>query len=389
MSKKSALLLTFSDPIGDPRPKRAFELLNQMGFVVDIASFAMLGKLNANREFIILQSSGARLISIIRKGVIAFLLIISRLFPFTLFRDNIINFWFRLRPVSRVMREFTYDVILVEDLFFLPVIMQGKKSSKVIFDAREYYPRQREDSLVFRIVEKPIRIYLCKKYLKQCDLFLTVSWGLAHEYFREFGVSGHVIRSTPSEVVCRINETPMNKIRMVHHGVANRNRKLENMIHLVKLLDLRFSLDLYLQGDQVYISELEGLITQSSRVAIKKPVPFNDIIPMLRNYDLGLFYVEPTTFNLAHCLPNKLFEFIQARLMVAIGPSPEMSRIVREFDCGVISDRFELVAMAESLNKLDANRIREFKNNSDKAARQLNWGEEGKILQRLIQVTLN
>jgi len=175
----------------------------------------------------------------------------------------------------------------------------------------------------------------------------------------------------------------------VHHGVANRNRKLENMIHLVKLLDLRFSLDLYLQGDQVYISELEGLITQSSRVAIKKPVPFNDIIPMLRNYDLGLFYVEPTTFNLAHCLPNKLFEFIQARLMVAIGPSPEMSRIVREFDCGVISDRFELVAMAESLNKLDANRIREFKNNSDKAARQLNWGEEGKILQRLIQVTLN
>jgi len=329
------------------------------------------------------------LISIIRKGVIAFLLIISRLFPFTLFRDNIINFWFRLRPVSRVMREFTYDVILVEDLFFLPVIMQGKKSSKVIFDAREYYPRQREDSLVFRIVEKPIRIYLCKKYLKQCDLFLTVSWGLAHEYFREFGVSGHVIRSTPSEVVCRINETPMNKIRMVHHGVANRNRKLENMIHLVKLLDLRFSLDLYLQGDQVYISELEGLITQSSRVAIKKPVPFNDIIPMLRNYDLGLFYVEPTTFNLAHCLPNKLFEFIQARLMVAIGPSPEMSRIVREFDCGVISDRFELVAMAESLNKLDANRIREFKNNSDKAARQLNWGEEGKILQRLIQVTLN
>jgi glycosyltransferase involved in cell wall biosynthesis len=387
MNNSTSLLLTLSDPSGDPRPKRAFVLLCDLGLKVDTVSFDIKGDLKANCVFTIQQHSGPRLFNIIRKAAIAFFLLLSRCFPFSFLREELVAYWYRLSPVVDVLERHEYRLILVEDLFFLPLVMKYKRGAKVVFDAREYYPRQREDSAVFRAIEKPIRTYLCKKYLKSCDLFITVSYGLADEYLKEFGVAAHVIRSTPAAVEALIGATIPNQIRLVHHGVANRNRKLENMILLVALLDERFTLDLYLQGDQAYITELKTKYGQQQRVRIKNPVLFHEIIPMLRKYDVGLFYVEPTTFNLTHCLPNKLFEYIQARLVVAIGPSPDMQKIVKDYDCGIVAEQFDLASMADALNKLSFAQIETFKRNSDKAAHRLNWEEEGKYFQTLIRET--
>jgi hypothetical protein len=105
---------------------------------------------------------------------------------------------------------------------------------------------------------------------------------------------------------------------------------------------------------------------------------------MLRKYDIGLFYVEPTTFNLAHCLPNKLFEFIQAGLGVAIGPSPDMARILREYQCGVVSDSFDLDITSRCLNGLSIGDVDLLKINSLEAAKTLNWEEESKVLRDII-----
>ena len=102
------------------------------------------------------------------------------------------------------------------------------------------------------------------------------------------------------------------------------------------------------------------------------------LIPQLNQYDVGIFYNEPTTFNLKHSLPNKIFEFIQARLAVAIAPSPDMASLVYKYECGVVARNFSLTEMAESLNKLDSKQIMEMKYNSNKAAQILNFQEEQK-----------
>ena len=57
------------------------------------------------------------------------------------------------------------------------------------------------------------------------------------------------------------------------------------------------------------------------------PIRFIDSVPMLliagklNNYDVGLYMLRPSTFNTYMALPNKIFEFIQARLVIAIWPS--------------------------------------------------------------------
>src|SRR5690606_14619308 len=72
----------------------------------------------------------------------------------------------------------------------------------------------------------------------------------------------------------------------------------------------------------------------------------------LNSYDVGLSIFPPTTFNLAWCLPNKFFDFIQARLGVIVGPSPEMSRLVTENGIGEVLPGFEADSLAAALDAL-------------------------------------
>jgi hypothetical protein len=83
---------------------------------------------------------------------------------------------------------------------------------------------------------------------------------------------------------------------------------------------------------------------------------------------MGVFLAPPTTYNLKYCLPNKFFEFIQARIGVAIGPSIEMVPILRKYGLGVIAQDFSPRSLAMQLNALDAAAIMSFKHNAEKAA---------------------
>jgi hypothetical protein len=109
-------------------------------------------------------------------------------------------------------------------------------------------------------------------------------------------------------------------------------------------------------------------------------VPTERIPEETRDYELGLFLLEPTNFNYLHALPNKFFEFVQARLAVAIGPSPEMARLVRAHDLGVVAEDFTPAALARALQTLTVGKIAHYKQNAHRAAAILCWEHESKIL---------
>jgi len=90
--------------------------------------------------------------------------------------------------------------------------------------------------------------------------------------------------------------------------------------------------------------------------------------------------LPPANFNYRHALPNKFFEFVQGRLAVAIGPSPEMARLVRQYDCGIIADDFSPRAMADRLHRLDHDRIDHYKRQSHIAARELCFEKSADVL---------
>src|SRR5690606_21770207 len=59
-------------------------------------------------------------------------------------------------------------------------------------------------------------------------------------------------------------------------------------------------------------------------------------------------------------LPNKIFDFVQARLATVVGPSPEMAELVRERRLGVVAEDFTPQALADALAGLDPAAVAEY-----------------------------
>jgi hypothetical protein len=222
----------------------------------------------------------------------------------------------------------------------------------------------------------------------------TVCSGLATEYHKEFGVKPVIITNATRFYdleATNVSET----IRIVHHGIINKSRKIENMVALMGILGERYHLDLILmlpeyasQSTAAYFDTLKAEINNTSNVRILPPLPNEDIVPTINKYDIGLFLLEPINFNYTHALPNKLFDFIQGRLAIAIGPSPEMARIVKEYELGVISTDFAPESLAETIKSLSKNDIEVMKDNSSKHALALSEEQNNKVFMSLLSKTL-
>ena len=53
--------------------------------------------------------------------------------------------------IKEKFRKGKYDLIIANDIDTLPLALKIAKGNKVIFDAHEYYPRQFEDNLIWKI----------------------------------------------------------------------------------------------------------------------------------------------------------------------------------------------------------------------------------------------
>lgn len=167
---------------------------------------------------------------------------------------------------------------------------------------------------------------------------------------------------------------------MIHHGMAGRSRRLEMMIEMMDFLDSRFTLDFMLvETDKAYMKELRELASGDPRIRFVAPVGMLDICGFINGYDIGVYLLSPSNFNQAYALPNKIFEFVQARLGVAIGPSLEMARLVNEYGFGVVSESFEPRDLASRLMALSAEDIERFKVAAHNAALELSYERDGAV----------
>jgi len=274
-----------------------------------------------------------------------------------------------VRELQRKLEGLSFDVAIANDLEALPLALSLAGRRPVILDAHEYSPREFEDKLVWRLTRQGFAQHLCSRYLNRAAAMITVCDGIALEYRRNFAVEPAVVPNAAPFHDLPLRPTSRSQIRLIHHGGATPSRRIEGMIDMMDLVDERFSLDLILvPGDPCYIARIRQRAAGKPRIRFLDPVPMDKIVKLSAGYDVGLFLLPPTNFNYAMALPNKLFEFIQARLAVAIGPSPEMARIVREFDCGIVADDFAPATLARALNSLTAADVDRMKAGSEKAA---------------------
>ena len=285
------------------------------------------------------------------------------------------------RVVFEALCEQRFNAILCHAALLLPLALalrdrpQNRANCKVIMDAREFYPLEFENNAAWRLVLGGLNTYLCERYLPKADAVFTVSPGLAEGYASRYGVQCRLLPSYADfrDLVPR-QTPPSGLIRCIHHGGAVPGRKLEDMIETMRLLGDGFSLDFMLMPNKpAYLEALRKQAGGMGNVRFLAPVPMPEIVPFLTQYDIGLYILTPDSFNHRHALPNKLFEFIQARLAVAVGPSPDMAGLVREYGLGIVADDFTPKAMAAAFQSLTPSAIDALKQRSHAAAQELCW----------------
>ena len=220
---------------------------------------------------------------------------------------------------------------------------------------------------------------------------LTVSHGIAEEFAREFGARVQVLPNTPPFFDLAPQPVDERRIRLVHHGDANPSRKLERIIEAMRHLDDRFTLDFYLMRNhhEKHFQQLVALARGDDRIRFLPPVPMASLPRTLNEYDVGVYLLDPTSFNNRYALPNKFFEFVQGRIAVVVGPSPEMASLVDRYRLGRVTQDFSPQALARTLSSMSPKLLEEFKSNVDVAARELCYERMGRMLSDAVQSEAN
>jgi len=273
--------------------------------------------------------------------------------------------------VLRRLKSVNCDLILANDITALAVCARAKGDRAILYDAHEYTPGQLQRNYQ-NLGKRSYARYLLNKYLPSCDATSTIGYGIAELYRKHYGISCEVITNAPVYRDLKPIDRSDGKIRMVHQGLAEQRRGLEAMIDVMRYLDQRFTLDFYLVAhDPEYYRQLRSYAGKDPRIVFKDPVPMQSLPEVLNRYDIGFRFYQPRTVNMKHGLPNKFFEFIQARLAVAVGPTPEAVRFIDRYGFGLVSKDFAPESMASVLSALTPQRVMEYKESAHRCALEL------------------
>ncbi len=266
------------------------------------------------------------------------------------------------------------DLVVANDARALPVAHRLAGDAPVWADMHEWAAEEFSHDRVWRTFVAPLMAHNCATYLPRSAAVTTVCDALAQRYDAAYGVRTQVVRNAGAWVDLHPSPVADDHLRLVHSGGAQAGRYIDLLIRATVALGARFSLDLFLVpgGDGgrhlTYLRELAG---GNERVRFHDPVPPAELPFAMNACDVGVFCMPPINVNARYALPNKFFDFVQARLAVAVGPAEEMARLTRDLGLGPVSEDFSEASFTAALDRLDAPAVREFKAAAHRHAREL------------------
>ncbi|MHA6693996.1 glycosyltransferase family protein [Homoserinimonas sp. A520] len=272
----------------------------------------------------------------------------------------------------QVVESGTYDLVVANDARALPLAFAAAGGAPILADMHEWAPEERATVLVWRLLVGPYMEHLCKKYLPKVAAVTSVSKGLAGLYSDRYGVSTEIVRNAADLRDLTPTTVDPNVIRLVHSGTADAERNIVELIDAVDRLEGRFTLDLYLiEVPGGHLSVIRKKAAATPGVTVHPPVPPETLPTVLNQYDLGVFLYPLKTLSHLYHLPNKFFDFVQARLGLVFSPAPEIDAHIGEYGLGIITGGTTTDALVDALRDVTAADVTRYKEAADRSAKAL------------------
>jgi hypothetical protein len=303
-----------------------------------------------------------------------------------------IQYWSNSKKADlQLLKNIQSDLIISHGIDTLPLALKLSGSKKpIIFNAHEYYPREFEQEKKWQETQGEKAMYFIRTYLSKCSAMFCVSEHIQAEYKKWVDINSVVITNATS-FHSEIKVKPTGSvIRIIHHGAAMRARQLELMAEMMNYLNDSYELSFMLvPTEHDYLNELKSRYAHNPRIKFIEPVNVDHIAGVCNAFDIGLFILPPVNFNWKYALPNKLFEFVQGRLCLAVSPNPDMKGVVEKYQLGVVADDYTAKGMADKIKVLGPEKINAFKENSNTHARELSAEANTEKIRTVVKSLLN
>ncbi len=383
--KKTCLLICYTNLAGDPRVMKHFEALKDE-YEIITAGVLPIGH---EKKFIKITEysfwdhfNNLAVRNMVLKVLFFIPLRVSNFLRFKLFRSFYFLRYWNIRRIYDLLRLYgsgSVDLIIANDLNTLPLAAAiARKKSKVLYDAHEYHAEEYAERKFWVQYNKPLVNYLYRRYIKRTNGCITVGANIARRYEKDYNRPFAVIYNTPPYLDLKPVKTNPENINLVYSGMYGPNRNVNEVIKAMDELPEQYQLNLLITN---VTPELKGLVEASAarkRITLHKAVPLNDVAKFINRFDIGVHLMASANFNNDNALPNKYFQYIQARVATAFGPLSEIQLFTREHRTGVICEGYTGTDLAKTLKALSADEINRIKEDNDRNSKQ--FCEENEIV---------
>lgn len=357
MQKPKLLVLSFSDIANDARVKKQVLLFAEQ---YDVVTCGFGAAVLPEVEHLQLPASTSVAWSYLN-GV----LLRARLYR--------LDAWLQpnVRAARRALRGKSFDVVIANDIDTLAFAVKRFGGARVHSDLHEFFPGLHDNNSTWVRVRKPQLEWTLRTFGSQAGSVTTVSETIAERYQAEYGLACDVVRNAAPYRSFSAGAVAA-PIRMVHSGGAFAERRIDVMMRAAALTKTDLIFDLYLtQPDSPHGKELRALAGElGERVTVHPPVPQGELVALLNSYDVGIHVLPATNTNNSLALPNKFFDYVQARLGMVIGPTADMVKLLERYELGRVADGFDRDTIVAALDTLTPHEVATWKANAAAAAQE-------------------
>lgn len=352
-----------NDLATDQRVLRTCDCFNEMGYEILLIGRQLKNSLEVNNPY----------------KTVRFHLLFNKGFLF--YAEFNIRLFFKLLFIKK-------ELLYANDLdTLLPNFLVSKVySCKLIYDSHEYFTEVPE--LISRPGTRSFWMKLESFIFPKLKNVITVNKKLAEIYNIQYKVPVTVIRN-----VSNANQTkevkPLNYLKkdqkmILYQGALNMGRGLELMIDAMPYLQNSL---LVLAGDGDIMDSLKLRVKEKhleeSVIFLGKLRP-DELENVTKQADLGLSLEEDLGLNYRYCLPNKVFDYIIAGIPVLVSELPMLQGLLKQYKVGEYLKKRNPKNLAVAIEKIIVNKSN-YLQELERAAADLNWKNEKKILKEFIE----